>query len=116
MSKIKYYGVGYDPIVVTDYWSGTQADRVVWTPKNYVDAHIHAINVSMTGPGIVQFHSSAGDPITNRIALPSGSHMIDLGAGELYVAPSGIAIYADSIDCQAEVSVAIYAHEGFKER
>jgi hypothetical protein len=111
VSKILLNGVGYDPIVVTDYWSGTAIDRGIWTPPLHKDAHINAIAISASGIGVVRIDSSAGDPIVGRTYLTSGTStvMVTNGVGDLYVAPSGISIKANS-DTPYACSITIYGY------
>jgi len=111
MSKILYNGVGYDPIVATDHFSGTVTDRVVWTPHDFKDAHINSILVSMDGPGRIELISSAGDPITGKLYSASGTTVIGGGSHELYVAPSGITINCNTITTNVGYGITIYAHE-----
>lgn len=110
MSKILYNGIGYDPIVATDYWSGVQVNRTVWTPCTYKSMGINSIVVSMAAAGQVRLNSSAGDPILGRVYLPSGTTAISSPGGVLYVAPSGITVKATS-DCNNACSITIYAYE-----
>ena len=111
MSKILYNGVGYDPIVATDHFSGTVTDRTIWEPHDFKDAHINSIVVSMDGCGRIEFVSSAGDPITGKIYLMSGTTTIGGGSHELYVAPSGITINANTTTENVAYGITIYAHE-----